>query len=366
MKLKLYLLLCLIIASCSGVKDRYIINGEISGIDNTKIYLLEYSNDEYQIIDTTNSVNGAFTFEGSLAIPARYYIVAKGVSSSISLFAENSKIDIKADGADISKAEIKGSSLQDEYQRLLSEIDTRFVNKIDSLNLIFKGAEKINDQAEMNNITNLVKSVEEQQKEFLISYFMEHNNSVISPNLLYKLRPWDFNDLAVLKSVYNNFDPSILDSPDAKVIKDWIGNLERIETGQPLLDFSMNDTIGRPISPSMFSGKYLLIDMWSSACPPCRKENPDMERLYKKYKNKGFEILGVSFDSDRDTWLSAIKHDGITWTQVSELTGWNNSVRDLYSIESLPTNFLIDRNGIIVAKNLRREKLEEKLVEIFD
>ena len=111
MKLKVYLLLFLVIASCSGVKNRYIISGEISGIDSTKIYLLEYSNDEYQIIDTTNSVNGAFTFEGSLAIPARYYIVAKGVSSSISLFAENSKIDIKADGADISKAEIKNTEM---------------------------------------------------------------------------------------------------------------------------------------------------------------------------------------------------------------------------------------------------------------
>ena len=366
MKKLIFIIIAGLIISCTGPGNGYLITGKISGVNDSLVMLIEHLDGGFEIIDSTLVIDGTFRFSGSLELPTRYYIMIRGIPSSFNFFAENSKIDITADKEDLGNAVITGSSLQDRYRKLLADLDTGFTHKLDSLDAAVHSFEKQGDTAQVNKITGMYDSIREQRKKFLIEFFMENNASVISPNVLYFLRPWDFNDLKDLRPIYDNYDKSILGSASAKLIRDWIGRLERIEPGQPVIHFSMNDTTGAPVSPSMFSGKYFLLDMWSPACPPCRKENPGMERMYRKYKDKGFEILGVSFDKDRNAWIQAIKKDGITWTQVSQLSGWNNVARTLYSVESLPANFLIDKDGIIIAKNLRREKLEEKLAGIFE
>jgi thiol-disulfide isomerase/thioredoxin len=110
---------------------------------------------------------------------------------------------------------------------------------------------------------------------------------------------------------------------------------------------------------------YLLIDFWASWCAPCREENPNLVALYNKYHGKGFNIFGVSFDSNRDRWLKAIADDSLTWTHVSDLKGWENAVGKLYGIRSIPSNVLLDSNGIIMAKNIMGNDLKAKLEELF-
>ena len=109
----------------------------------------------------------------------------------------------------------------------------------------------------------------------------------------------------------------------------------------------------------------VLVDFWASWCGPCRQENPNVVKAYEKFKDRGFDILGVSLDDNKDKWLKAVEADKLTWTHVSDLKGWKNAAADLYGVRAIPQNVLIDPKGKIIAKNLRGDKLEEKLEELM-
>ncbi|MCU0348771.1 MAG: TlpA family protein disulfide reductase [Saprospiraceae bacterium] len=130
-------------------------------------------------------------------------------------------------------------------------------------------------------------------------------------------------------------------------------------------DFTMNDRDGKPVKLSDFRGKVMLVDFWASWCGPCRRENPHVVELYHKYHSKGFDVLGVSLDKTREPWLAAIEKDGLTWNHVSDLKGWSNDAAQLYGVSSIPHTVLVDRDGKIIARNLRGEQLTAKLREIL-
>ena len=154
--------------------------------------------------------------------------------------------------------------------------------------------------------------------------------------------------------------PEIRDMISAK-IKSM--NAYRIGAEAPV--FAQNDTEGNPISLEDFRGKVVLLDFWASWCGPCRRENPNVVKVYDQYKDKGFEILGISLDKDKNRWLGAIEKDKLTWPQVSDLKGWGNEVGKMYGVSSIPHTVLIDEEGNILALKLRGEALEKKLEEIF-
>ena len=135
--------------------------------------------------------------------------------------------------------------------------------------------------------------------------------------------------------------------------------------GKDAPDFSVPDPSGKNISLSSFKGKYVLVDFWASWCGPCREENPNVVKAFMKYKNKNFTILGVSLDKTKDAWLKAIADDGLNWSHVSDLKGWESAVVPLYGISGIPTNILIDPQGKVVAANLRGSGLESKLSEVL-
>jgi thiol-disulfide isomerase/thioredoxin len=159
---------------------------------------------------------------------------------------------------------------------------------------------------------------------------------------------------------YKKSDPEAVVQVEKEVAK-----LAAFSIGGQAPDFTMNDEKGNPRKLSEFRGQIVLVDFWASWCGPCRKENPNVVRMYEKYKDKGFEILSVSLDKDKGRWLGAIEKDNLTWSHVSDLKGWKNEAAALYGVRSIPETILLDSEGKIIARKLRGPMLEAKLAEIF-
>lgn len=169
------------------------------------------------------------------------------------------------------------------------------------------------------------------------------------------------------KAYYAALAPAYKQTSFAKNIVKSIAAKSLTAVGKPAPDFTQPDTLGNSVKLSDFQGKYVLLDFWASWCVPCREENPNLVNAYRKYHEKGFTVLSVSLDQPgkRSAWLSAVHHDGLTWTQVSDLQFWGNAAAKLYGIQSIPQNFLIDKEGKIIAVNIKGDELNKKLASLF-
>lgn len=151
----------------------------------------------------------------------------------------------------------------------------------------------------------------------------------------------------------------------AKEFIKTVNSMKSIAIGQPAPEIALPDTTGQIVKLSSFKGKYVLVDFWAKWCGPCRQENPNVVRAFNKYKDKGFTVFGVSLDRSKEDWMQAIRKDGLTWTHVSDLKYWNSEAAKTYNINGIPFSLLLDKNGVIIAKNLRGPALDKKLEEIL-
>lgn len=168
-----------------------------------------------------------------------------------------------------------------------------------------------------------------------------------------------------IEPVYDALSEALKSSDQGKELAARIAAARNIVMGAAAPVFTQNDINGQPVSLKDRKGKYLLVEFWASWCGPCRAENPNLLQQYTQYKDKGFDILGVSLDDDKTKWAKAIEMDGMPWTQVSDLKGWNNEIGRLYGVRAVPASILLNPEGKIIGINLRGESLNKKLEELF-
>lgn len=354
-----------IIISCQNKPEKdysFSIHGNIEGDYSETVFLYKREAGEWIKLDSTNVENNDFILKGNIGLPELYYLSIKGDNNFAEIFVEQASINFLANIDDFRNPEISGSASHLEYATYLQKSE-EFDERLSEAWKNIKTARAEGNREEENNWEEAFDIADNEQKEFIIDYAMQNNTSVVSAYVVFR-NAYQYDEYD-LEPVVNNFDNSIRESVYIKNLSERVETLKRVAVGQPAIDFTMNDMENNPVKLSSLYGKYLLVDFWASWCGPCRRENPNVVAAYNKFKNEGFDILGVSFDKDKDKWIQAVIDDELLWHHVGDLKGWGNAAGKLYAIKSIPSNLLLDPEGIIIAKDLNGEELISFLEELF-
>lgn len=299
-----------------------------------------------------------------------YFIsIGKGyqVGNNMLTFLQKGTMKMVGKESNFNNIQYTGDAYAKDIQKLIDESKTSGLrDKRTKAYTAYEAKSAEKDTIAMASIRAEMDALQKQQAALDLAWVKAHKNSpAVAYAVFTNLR--NSMSLSELESLFSTLGPKAKNNHPIKKIENSIRVEKLVGIGQPAIDFTQNDTAGKAVSLKDFRGKYVLIDFWASWCVPCRIENPHVVAAHEQFKNKGFTVLGVSFDNPgaEDKWKAAIKADHLDWTQVSDLNGWNNAAGKQYDIRSIPSNFLIDPQGIIVAKNLRGDKLEEKLEELL-
>jgi peroxiredoxin len=291
-----------------------------------------------------------------------YYLDIPQLRSQSRFFLENSEITII--GENLENVTINGSKTEDEYKSYL-DLMKPFEEKMSVLYQEYSKAGQAGDEAKLEELYDEYEKLTAEQTEVQKLYIINNPGSYVSPTILYNISTQ--MEASEIKEVLEYLTYQVSSTPLVDEIRQRMIAMQNSEVGKTAPDFELNDTDGNQVKLSdVIGAKLLLVDFWASWCNPCRDENPNVVAVYNKYKLKGFDVFGVSLDKDKDKWLQAIKDDKLTWTHVSQLEGWTSIAAEKYAVMSIPANFLLDENGIIIAKNLRGEDLENKVKEILE
>lgn len=336
----------------------FVITGTISGLSDGKIQIATIA--EQPVIIASDSVkNGVFTVKGTVTEPGLYYLVLSTEQPQY-IFLENNSIKITGSKADIKKINIEGSQSHSDFLEFRRIFDP-LLAEINGFAALWQ---KETNEKKRNEILVKYDSVIRKIDVEVGNFAGAKKSSPVSAFLLFQAKDL-LKDVILMEQRYNQLSTDVRNSSLGKTVQSYIAYAKVGAVGTEALDFSQNNVDGKPVSLSSFKGKYVLLDFWASWCKPCRQENPHIVKVYNKFKDKNFTILGVSLDQSKEAWVKAINLDKLTWSHVSDLQQWNNAVAQMYRISSIPGNFLIDPDGKIIAKDLRGEDLEKKLCEVI-
>lgn len=363
MKKLLILILCVSSTSLFAQSDEgFVVKGNINGLpDNSLVYIA--GNSENDTIAKATVNQGNFTLTGKLDNKDGVMLLLPSLERRIFLFIGNESVNITASDKTLNDLRVTGSPTQSDYESFMNEIKPLS----DFVNYYRQQVQMAQTQGAHDSAGIMLNTAYNIYQSAIDRFITRKKNSPVAALTLAFSYDMDPNkDLALLEKRFNSLGEDAMKSRYATGVKQVIANGKIGAVGTQAIDFTQKDTTGKKdISLSQFRGKYVLIDFWASWCRPCRAENPNVVAAYNEYKNKNFTILSVSLDQEKENWINAIKMDHLAWNHVSDLQFWSNSVAQLYHIESIPQNFLVDPNGIIIAKNLRGDQLAEALKEIL-
>ena len=353
-----------LLGSCGSQENQFELIGKADVADGTKIYVLQADqNNQPYIKDSTTVQSNNFKFQGISSTPQISYIQVEGVNGYVLAILENG--DIKADlfKDSISKSKVYGTKSNDDFIKYKSE--TKFL--VDDMNNISYEAQDAIMTGDVSTAMELEKEYNSMEREVMLyewDFIIDNLDSYMSALLLEVFMIENKVNKDSIIDVYESFSNRIKVSDVGKNIADLLSQYENpIEVGETAPDFTAPSINGSDVtlSEEVSKNNVTLLDFWAAWCRPCRVENPNLVRLYKSYNKDGFDIIGVSLDRTKEQWEQAVEDDNLLWTQVSNLNFWNDPIARRYSIRAIPQSFLINKEGVVIGKNLRGNDLEESI-----
>lgn len=373
MKINLIALACLtlMMVSCQKQEPNYFkIEGTVKDLPNGEMIFLEKEEDmSLVVIDTAIVADGTFVFEGIQTEPELHFLSTGSIQDKIPVILETGKIEVVLDVKNPTQTKLKGTYNNEELYQFRTvgstkiQAEMRHFEQTNSQQIAL--AQQNGDTATLGRLQKIYQGFVNRIEDYNNSYIEKHPSSYVSVLLLEDMM---FNPAAKvqrLKKQFNKLTAELKNTKKGKLIQEALDKMNVVEVGMPAPEFSAPNLEGKIISLKESLGKLTLIDFWASWCKPCRQENPNVVAVYKQFHEKGFNIISVSLDKDAEDWKRAIAQDGLQWTHVSNLKSWQEPIAALYNVKSIPSTFLVDEKGVVIAKDLYQEDLLKKIEEIL-
>jgi peroxiredoxin len=340
-----------------------VINGEIKGKDSGNIQLMKFAGGQWVQEDSASIVKGKFQLTGKVDLPELRYVTMGGREMVAQFFAENGTITLQAYADSLDKSVVKGSKSNEDFKIYQSEL-SNLSKEAQGMQQRYVAAQSSGDQEGMKKAQIDYEAMIQNLGVYAKNFIREHRKSTVSP-LIAMMQFGQTIKASEIDTLIAFLDPTVRASIYVLELQKMADKMRTTDVGSIAPDFTLPTPEGGTFTLSSTRGKYVMIDFWAAWCQPCRRENPNVVALYGKYKDKGFDVVGVSLDREKEAWIKAIADDQLIWHQVSELKFWQSEIAQRYGVTAIPCTFLLDKSGKIIAKNLRGEELAKKLEELM-
>ena len=362
-----YIAISFSISSCTSLEpNAFVINGTTDHADGSSVYRIKSGpNGQPVTIDSTKIVNGSFELKGTLDQIDINFIFLEGVNGNVPVILEEGSIEMEIFKDSLASSITAGTPSNNNLAQY-RESTQGFAKDMRTLVQEINEANTLGDNILAEDLTAKYKAVETNLSVFEKDFMNSNPQSYVATLILERLVTTKAMRSSEAKLIYNGFDPKIKSSVSGKKVEAII-NVPSNPTaiGEVAPAFEGPTPTGELVSLASLKGKVTIIDFWASWCRPCRIENPNLVRLYKRMHDKGLEIVGVSLDKNQSSWARAIEDDGLSWNHVSNLKYWQDPIALLYGVRSIPAAFVLNKEGVIVAKNLRGAQLDAKIEELL-
>lgn len=384
-KISIMLSLAALTAACSKLKDNeYKVNGTVDPAwEGRTVWLEKQGMFGSKVVDTAKVKNAAFTFQDTVSEPAIYYIkVQEHPHEPITVIVEPGEIDLLVRKDTIVKSVAEGTYNNDKYAEF-SDIFGKGLKAVQRFELNnqqkLDAAIRNKDVQAENKLREDRRLLLENWENKIISFIKANPKAYVNLLALSQLNQLKMKEPGELKKLFDGLDAKLKASSDGKQLERFFVTAQNeqkavpqvapqagVKVGDKAPSFAAKNPEGKEISLQQSLGsKVTIIDFWASWCPPCRKENPNMVALYKKYHDKGLNIIGVSLDKTAESWKQAIQKDGLLWPQVSNLMYWDEPIAKLYGVEQIPAPFVLDASGKVIARDIYGEELEKTVEKLL-
>lgn len=356
----------LILFSCSTEPGKYKISGNVDAKDGLKVYrIVADINNQPQIIDSTIINSNKFEMNGVALTPSISFLQVESFSFSLPIIVEEGNVKVKIIKDDIGSSKISGTTSNDHFNEYKFETK-EFVEAIDLIKIDIQKAAQEGNNALVKDFQDDYKNVQDQIYSYELEFLKRNYDSYLSIILLERFIASKVLSISEAINVFDLMTERIQNSDIGIKLKSTFDNPDQpIDIGYYAPNFTAPNPDGQMKSLNDMLGKVTLLEFWASWCGPCRRENPNLVKIYKKYKDLGFNIIGVSLDKSMPQWTKAIEDDYLTWDHLSNLKFWQDPIARLYKVRAIPASFILDEKGLIVSKNLRGYQLEAKISELI-